>query len=382
MCKNSQSCTVVIVTGPVGAGKSTVMTKLSQTIPNSVAIDGDILGIGAENVTILKGERNDYSIWQIYRALMEGKTPIISAGGGIFFSYKKGEFTLRDNIQTVLGVNVKIIVCVPDMSATDIAPKPTTYDIGTVYSDSDTVKRTVRERVAQKRWTVPRKDTGAQNKNKQKPEDDTAALEGFCELIAQKSKQNLQFGKGLMEIADECFVYPVIKSETYDKQSAALNVQPIIDRVVCDSTPKSAKFAQVRVLVKVCYIDDDTEPQFGHITWIYDENRSQEWNLLTVSSIATIGKHAGHVYSVPQKDNPKKCVCLAAPDTPIHPDKRTHITLSPGEHEPKYMIDVTLAIVGNKNEFTLPSKKGPIVYDLSKAKKQPCQLHYMDIFGI
>lgn len=95
----------------------------------------------------LKMERNPYSMWKIIEALMEGKTPVVSAGGGIFFSQKNCQLVLRETIFNVLNINVNLIVLLPTNDSKNITIIDNNdlfkRSLHNVYKDSDTVKTAV-----------------------------------------------------------------------------------------------------------------------------------------------------------------------------------------------------------------------------------------------
>ena len=49
-------------------------------------IDGDILDMNNDDVLLLGMERGDYTRFLMIKSIKDGKIPVISTGGGIFFS--------------------------------------------------------------------------------------------------------------------------------------------------------------------------------------------------------------------------------------------------------------------------------------------------------
>lgn len=138
---------VVLVLGPIGSGKTTTMKALSKLSDKFVAIDGDDLGIGMDRTMNLKLERNPYSLWKIIEVLMQGKIPVMSAGGGIFFSQKNCQFVLRETIFNVLNMNINLTVLFPtnDNSSVSTIDNNDLFkkSLRRVYDDSDMVKNVV-----------------------------------------------------------------------------------------------------------------------------------------------------------------------------------------------------------------------------------------------
>lgn len=398
-CKKSISDTVVIVIGPIGIGKSTVAAQLAKSIPNSIDIDGDDLGLGRDRTLRLGKERNDYTMSKIVHTLQRGKTPIISSGGGVFFTMKKKDhvFVLRDFIQKALGINVKIVVAIPSTDVNTFRPgsKFDADGLKKLYSDTQRVKSVVKQRIKEGKWSLPKTTSSATATKKshggnakkngggnEKQQDEIK----FAEFIANKSKQNLTFAMLLVEsIADEWFYYPPIRTEIYDEQIKSLllpaeaSKKLIIwpnreDRLV-------ARFAQVRVLVEITAVGRD-DPFIGHVTYAYDEKRGTRYTLDDLRKIAVLGCYKGFIYTIPSDSDPSKTVSVAIPAESLHTDKRTHITVDAGNHEPRLMSDVSKAIVNNESSVTLQAKTGKLTYSTKAAKMTSCKIQYLDVFGI
>lgn len=141
--------TVILVTGPIGAGKSTTAKALGKALSGSSVIDGD--DIMPDNLTSKLGKlRNHCSIWRIIEAYLEGhRTIIFSTGGGCFFDRNK--FVLPELLEKALGVEPKIIV----------------YEVGAEMTDED-VQEVVKARYENGEWVsvtsaVGIKERSAQN---------------------------------------------------------------------------------------------------------------------------------------------------------------------------------------------------------------------------
>ena len=95
----------VIVAGPVGIGKSGMGDDLG-THKNFVHIDGDKLGLGWDKVGRMGQERGPYTSYLVLKAIEEGKVPVVSTGGGVFF--QGGKIRIQDVIKKVYGATVEI----------------------------------------------------------------------------------------------------------------------------------------------------------------------------------------------------------------------------------------------------------------------------------
>jgi hypothetical protein len=118
---------VVLVLGPQGCGKSTVGRWLEAESGGAMRhIDGDtlLLGEGAEEIVKSMGqERNEFTRWQVMRALMDGKVPVLSCCGGWQVCDRDAP-VIADEIAAAFG-------CGPARLHV-LAPRDEAFDEGTV----------------------------------------------------------------------------------------------------------------------------------------------------------------------------------------------------------------------------------------------------------
>ena len=116
--------TICICVGPVGAGKSTFMRRIFSSDPGKFEIvDGDMV-VGRElpterdarDLTLkLSSERNPTTLSRVWEAVMRGKVPLVSSGGGPFVTFGRGKDAprvckLKERVQQVFGVEANIVV--------------------------------------------------------------------------------------------------------------------------------------------------------------------------------------------------------------------------------------------------------------------------------
>ena len=74
-------------------------------------------------------------------------------------------------------------------------------------------------------------------------------------------------------------------------------------------------------------------------------------------------------------------VCM--PDQSIHTDGSTHITIDSGNHAPRDMKSLALAIKNKQPKLNLIDKKTKTIeYDMTKAIVTPCKIDIVDAFGV
>jgi shikimate kinase len=360
--------TVIIIGGPIGSGKTTMMHLIQKTNPDKFqAIDGDLLGMPDMKTVLQMGkERADYSRWLVIKALMQGKVPVISAGGGIFFSMgRQQNFELVDQIYKTLGIIVKVIFLLPSQT-TEIIKLDKTYDPVQIYNNESMVISTVSRRVKNGEWTIdPRFKS-------QKTTEDKMIL-NFGKFIYSKSQGNHTFALKLIQEANEIFGFPVISSENYGIQNS-IDVTKIIETITSSSALATGKFNQIRILTQV---DNDF---VGHITMLYGKSLSYSLDEFALLQ---------HLYEPVVSGlkmtlvNGKNEVTLAVPFDSIHDDGSTHITIDSGAHEPKEMKQVAIAIKAGSKQITLPIKNGTqtITYNMTVVQN-PCSIKILGVFGI
>lgn len=330
----SCTCTgsIIIVIGPIGSGKSTLANHIVKLGENFKHVDGDELDLGSETVMKLGKERGDYTRWQVCKTLMEGKIPVLSTGGGVLFSQGKVQkYILSEEIYKTLGIVPEIIVLIPRGDEMKKLERTFVPD----YEDETLVRNVILKRLKEGTW---KRDT------KFKKDED------FIKFIVNKSKENLKFATGLLEIASQAYSCPPVE------KFSELPWKPSSGKVI-----QEGKFGQIRILVQV---DGD---KIGHITFDYSSKHDLSYSLDKLNSIAKIGKILqGELVRLEK-------ILLAIPDEKFHQDGSTHVTLDCGPHQPKDMKEIAIGL-----------KKGGTVlgYDVRKCVKTKCEIKVLAVFGL
>lgn len=232
-------------------------------------------------------------------------------------------------------------------------------------------------------------------------------------MIAGKSEQNFKFAEMILDESDFSFAFPIVHSESYDSQFLSLSKELVqISSAIPHNERQSllANFAQIRVLTEVLApprVVGYNDTIIGHITVSFDQNRTRAISLEEMRKIIKLGEDSGQYYILTSKGNAEKndqknnnaeknkgkksgkekshTISLVIPDTKVHENGQTHITVSSGIHEPKCMADVALAIYNNQDTISLPVQSDPsqrVTYTINRKVVSPCKLVYLDVFGI
>lgn len=161
--KTSIVIPIILSLGPIGVGKSTVSGVIAELMNSEetqkfVHIDGDILDLDIDTVLKLGEERNPYTLWQIYKNLIDNYIPILSTGGGCLFVYGKDEpkFILFDYIEKIFKgqkIEYNINIILPDKETKIINHKNrntiyeylnnSTYNISDLFHEYKTKLETI-----------------------------------------------------------------------------------------------------------------------------------------------------------------------------------------------------------------------------------------------
>jgi hypothetical protein len=325
-----------------------------------IPIDGDDLGVGMERTLKLGKERNDFTLWKCYEALMRGCVPVISTGGGSLFSNGKNQScVLRNQISHMFGISVKIIVVISG-KASGFIQVDNNYDPTLIYNDLNPVKKTVSSRVESGVWNLDKKFGTIQN---------------FANFIATKSKNNCEFAKKLIADANAVFIFPAISKENYGIQQA-LDYSELTKAILYPHSSITGHFGQVRFLT---FIDND---QPGHITIQFTAKSDIVMSIDKFDELNKFyDKEINGNIIICKSDNGKE-ISFAMPEKSFHDDGSSHITLNSGIHVPKEMRNAALGIK-NKTSFGLVSKDHNIIqYELKNITITPCKINIICSFGI
>lgn len=351
--------TIVLLVGPIGSGKTSIMNEICMLDNRLEPIDGDELGIGMELTLKLGKERNDFSRWKVIDAFLRDKIPVFSAGGGIFFSTGKEQtLTIKNQIYDTLKILVKTIVLIPG-NVSGIMQLDNSYDPTQIYNDLGAVKKAVINRVKSGQWKLDQK---------------FKTVDLFANQIASKSKNNCEFAKKIIAASDAVFVFPIISSENYGIQTV-LDYSELISSIKYPQFKTSGKFGQIRFLTMINGTDS------GHITIQYSQKNDIVMSCEQFAELNDFYKSNpidGKII-VMKSDGGKK-ISFAMPNIPYHSDGSTHITIDPGVHAPKEMKQAVLLLLSG-NQVDLPTKdKKILTYKVEKST--PCKINILGAFGI
>jgi hypothetical protein len=103
--------TVCVVLGPVGSGKSTIMRRMVEADPARLeAVDGDL--VAGEWTMRLGAERGVVTLSRVYEAVLRGRVPVVSCGGGVFTREDGGgqrACALKESLRRVFGRDVRLV---------------------------------------------------------------------------------------------------------------------------------------------------------------------------------------------------------------------------------------------------------------------------------
>lgn len=361
--------TIIICIGPIGSGKTSTADHIGSLDSSKyVSIDGDKLGFTMDLVLKFGKERNDYSKWLITKTLMEGKIPVISAGGGIFFSTGKNQkFILRNAIYSTLGIIPKIILMVPGQFS-QITQLDKSYDPSKLYDNVSAVRNVVNRRLNTNEWKL---DSKFKNVN------------SFASFISEKSKGNYKFAMQLIKSADRIFGFPIISDKNYGIQKT-LNYSSVISEINPMKSDIDGTFSQIRVLTMI-------GNEVGHITYEFDVNCGLKYSLKKFDELLKICDKLGNSDSKIAKGNlitlisndKKNSLSVAFTHQCIHDDNSTHITINSGVHQPKEMRNVVKAFKNKDKNIELPiGNSKSINYNFNLATVTPCDIEILGVFGI
>lgn len=337
----AQPTTVIVIVGPIGSGKTTYGRHLEATLPNCRHLDGDNLyGAPAKLTLSLGKERSPATLSEIIHIILDGKTPIISCGGGVLFS-QTGSLILKDYI-TRLGLELNMIVCIP-------CP----IDNLSSYYQKWTVHDIIKHRLATGQWTTAK----------------TPKI--FIDEIQQLSERNVRYARDLCKLADH------VHSWNWTDDASGLDAKlhrPLSYPVLL--------YRQLRILVSVPDLPG-SDMFCGHITIDFSDdylpvrteliNKVRSEIKMKKITGQSVRYHGFHFISIDQ-DYAMWITGLMSDLT--RPWETLHITVNPGKHEAAVMGDACQQFRMDPNNISLSvalkRKQG------KKGQKEPSSFHYTD----
>lgn len=314
-----------LVIAPIGNGKTTLSNQIAAISESMIHLDGDKLP-GLEEYTMISGgERGNITKYALIKALLDGKTPIYSGGGGVLFNFGKF-FNLRAEIESLLGVQLEICMVVPGGSdGSDTVTRLTTLpDFDKIYGDHESVKAAVRRRLSAGEWS----------KGGFKTDDE------FVNFICKKSESNKFFAKKLYDEADHVFGFPSVTSDDFVDN---LYVSKIDMSCLADVVADNQKLSTINCMWAGLLVKTSTQPKLGHITCGYSKDRSLVLNSEGIESLSQVyGDRDLPGYEVTltadsvdnNKNKKKKQITFAVLDysVDLNPHYSSHVTIKPGNH--------------------------------------------------
>lgn len=361
--------TIVLVLGPIGHGKSSLGSKLADSVPNSVHIDGDgnEAWLPKDQVLALKGGRNDATVAAILSAIQSGKNVVFSTGGGAIWAVPNcGRKTIQNQQISFLeskakemGIKLKFVVYVPE-------------NMEAAYADTEAVKSAIEGRIARgEKWDVP--------------------IQKLCDA----SKTNIQFAQRFMKQAAEVYTYPrfdheannfasIVIPETVTylmssnpqtplelpclRQQQLVNIGEIPSPIISDEV--RIKYADPAKKGKLLFTFPKPEGSTFHITLSYDAAK-------TPKALPPPFFQVGSTQSVPLHH----CVATLSDGT-LAPFvfidlgcRGMHVTVHPGRFKPESMRAVALAMqAGQYSAVFVPQQGEPETLSFEVLSSQQVQI--------
>lgn len=416
---------IIIILGPVGYGKSKLGQQFEITNNHLFEhIDGDILDLGTEDeVYKLSIERNDYTFWLIFKAILMKKIPVLSTGGGILISLA-GEklISILQKMLRLYNIELNIIILIPSENEKIMKYSHNIDDFLRHSLDIYNVYNTNLPNIINNRY--PHLD--------KKKYDEKSAMYKSINSLNKKNIQTLC--KKIVEDTPDIISiikYPgVTQGPRTELNVINFPIDNIID-VIMDMTDLNLHFnltetpiiygffTQQRILVKYNTPYDELTYYYHHITLKYDSEFSniicEELKILEFYSLNISIK--GTYYKIPelkslsqpllddqtgefrkQKQKPilkssdnASCIELVLVtigteneilnnNELIKKNNIYHITVNDNKHSPKYMNDVVKWLTNESDDqiYTLEGKQ----YDLKKLTHSQVDVVLLNIFNI
>jgi RNA:NAD 2'-phosphotransferase (TPT1/KptA family) len=284
--KTSIIIPIVLSLGPIGVGKSTVSNALTELMNSSdepqkfVHIDGDILDLDMATVLKLGEERNPYTLWQIYKNLINNYIPVLSTGGGCLFVYgKETKFILFDYIEKIFKgykIEYNITIILPDKETKIITHENrntiyeylnnSTYNISDLFHEHKTkLGKIIDERNERSKNSGKVDDIINENsKTKMLNIDNLNIVKGVIDSCLSRVKEN----KGSK--LNFLFFNKDYSHEQLENQKNYEIFKTVLNEINTPNINIPATFKQRRILCK--YTKPDGIEEIHHITLDYDHD--------------------------------------------------------------------------------------------------------------
>jgi len=272
---------ICICLGPVGSGKSTFMHKLASSSSSSAryeTVDGDRVFTSEDRIADLKltlglkSERNPSTLSNIWTAILDGKIPVISHGGGSFISTNRETRTqscfLKNRIKEVFGTECRLTVVLMRDASDDSGDARNTI----VELDRSDFERMINECFMidddQKRMNFIKKVARYRDATEEFPRNEwgpyanSKERQTHYDLMSKISKQNAANAAAICKTADHVFVAPYFEvdnsgwRESIEKLTSLRNITKYFGR----NYTRVGAFEQIRAIVRevgsenICHI--------------------------------------------------------------------------------------------------------------------------------
>lgn len=355
---------IIAIIGPIGCGKTTLMNYYERMDKKYRLIDGDKLpGLTMEETMSLGEERNDYTIWHIKKALIDGKIPVISCGGYQICDTKK-RTTIIENVNKTFDGDYRMILLM--LSEKDIFLKLTKKEaleqVGLVYEGEKYIsatERAIEKRVDSGEWKLNPKYKG---------------LKQFKQFIVSKSKGNAKAAEILINSADMIYGYPLVTEKDYidGEYIPDKSIEILQNHELKFTSLGDQKVQQIRYLVK--YQLPSGEIKIHHITLLYN----RDGIIYDNTADEMIGKILEAYYVELDMD-----MILLVVDLVEYP--RAHVTVKYDQKNfrPVVMGEITEALREGKESIEIVGNKVLKKYNLKKLDEYPkMKIKILDKFGI
>lgn len=352
--------TVIVITGPIGSGKSTYGDWLQDMFPDlTVHIDGDQI---QSNYTMsLKQERNSSTLSAIHKVLCSGRVPIITCGGGAIFN--GDTFALDDFLRYSLGLDLNLVLYLPCEL----------IQLDSFYKNWNT-DSIIEYRLDTGKWTKP----------------EHTPVNKFLKDIQDRSANNVKYAKMLVKYANNIYTWsPLIGPSSSSSSSSNSNAKlvptstPLIPYL---PTPKDMYYTQFRILVAVELPD---RIRCGHITMSYTHGRLQKLCVKDVDNMRTTlpktitGKsviYKGINFIAVDIEPAKQLIDLGQN---VHQCFRKvpealHITINSGKHKAETMGSACEQFHMDPNNVNIIDRKGNMV-QYKKPTVKPVTIRLLDL---
>ena len=361
--KDESECkeiTVIVIVGPIGVGKSTYGQLLAKTLHASGVqvrlIDGDSPPSYSSDVTKLLGqERGAVTLWALVRAVYEGYTPILTAGGGVLFG-SGSDLLLKDQLMSLLGVRLNLVLYLPCTASPE--------DISTFYQNwvTDDI---ITYRLKSGLW-----QTGTSPRQ-------------FLPQIQKLSQNNVKFAKLLVGKANSIITYqPLCGSDA----QVTIPLLPVVENP--STIYSSISASQVRLITHSHVHGRD---HYGHVTLVYTTEKLHE---ITSEVMAALQKLVGlkcegiwvnaKGWSFISINNAVLAKTLSENGIPTTANE-LHITVTSGKHYPYLMRSACQQFHNlelSNISLTTKIQDEEIVYSKKDLKLAACKIEVLDVVCI